>query len=158
MKRLFYIVVIALMGALVMSSCTKKYETEPLKTVNVSGEVKAWLDLNGTEMQDVPTGKTKLIFRTNAANLCQDIDASYTYNTLQYEVDVTDGKYSIDLPAVNFRSVTYTITAVEFIYEQKQVAPAGATIKKVYTQDPMYATSVAVQEGEVHYRVDVAFN
>ncbi len=157
MKKLFTIFAIALISVFVMSSCTKKYETEPLKTVNVSGEVFAWLDLTGSEIQHAPNG-TKIIFRTNASNLCQDVDASYTYNELQYETTVTDGKYSIDLPAVNFQSVTYTITAVEFVAEQKQVTPAGAVIKKVYAQNPLYATSVAVQEGETHYRIDIAYN
>ena len=141
-------------------SCTdsslvgKKYETEPLKTVNVSGEVHAWLDLTGTEIQNAPNG-TKLIFRTDASNLCQTIDPAYTYNTLQYEAIVTDGKYSIDLPAVNFQSVTYDIVPVEFVAEQKQVTPAGAVIKKPYSAAPL---TVGVQEGEVHYRIDVTYN
>lgn len=154
MKKIFSIIAIALIGAFVLSSCEKKYETEPLKTVNVSGEVKAWLDLTGTEIQNAPNG-TKLIFRTDASNLCQTTDPAYAYNTLQYEVTVSDGKYSIDLPAVNFQSVTYDIVPVEFVAEQKQVTPAGAVIKKVYKALP---SSVDVQEGEVHYRVDVAYN
>ena len=157
MKKLFSIIVIALIGAFVMSSCEKEYETEPLKTVNVSGEVHAWLDLTGSEIQNAPNG-TKIIFRTNAANLCKTVDGSYAYNTLQYEATVSDGKYSIDLPAVNFQSVTYNITPVEFVAEQKQTTPAGAVIKKVYVVNPLTsAPSIDVQEGEVHYRVDVEY-
>jgi len=155
MKRIFSIIAIALIGALALSSCNKnEYETEPLKTVNVSGEVYAWLDLTGSEIQKAPNG-TKIIFRTDASNLCKVVDPSYAYNTLQYEAVVTEGKYSIDLPAVNFKSVTYDIVPVEFVAEQKQVTPAGAVIKKPYSAAPL---TVGVQEGEVHYRIDVTYN
>ena len=157
MKKIFSIIAIALIGAFVLSSCNKEFETVPLKTVNVSGEVYAWLDLTGSEIQKAPNG-TKIIFRTLASNLCQTVDGSYTYNTLQYEATVTDGKYSIDLPAVNFQSVTYDIVPVEFVAEQKQITPAGAVIKKVYVVNPATsAPSIDVQEGEVHYRVDVEY-
>ena len=60
MKKIFSIIAIALIGAFVLSSCNKEYETEPLKTVNVSGEVYAWLDLTGSEIQKAPNG-TKII-------------------------------------------------------------------------------------------------
>jgi len=158
MKKILSIIAIALIGAFVLASCEKEYETEPLKTVNVSGEVHAWLDLTGTEIQNAPNG-TKIIFRTDASNLCHPEDvqnnSGYIYNTVQYETTVSDGKYSIDLPAVNFKSVTYDIVPVEFVADQKQVTPAGAVIKKAYSANPK---TVPVQEGEIHYRVDINYN
>ena len=161
MKRIFSIIAIALIGAFVMSSCNKNdYETEPLKTVNVSGKVEARLDLTAVDeygnpvFQNAPTG-TRIIFQTDSKNLCQKTDDSYTYSYIQYETTVdSNGNYSIDLPAVNFKAVTYTIIPVEFKANQRQNA-AGAVIEYTYTAADQ---TVSVREGEIKYGVDITYN
>lgn len=161
MKKLFSIIVIALMGAFILSSCNKNdYETEPLKTVNVSGKVEARLDLTAVDeygypvYQNAPSG-TRIIFKTDASNLCKTVDGNYEYSTLQYETTVdNNGNYSIDLPAVNFKPVTYTIIPVEFKANQRQNA-AGAVIEYNYSASD---NSVTVREGEVKYGIDIMYN
>jgi len=151
MKRIFSIIAIALIGAFVLSSCNKEYETEPLKTITVSGTVKANLDLTAANPGDAPNG-TKIIFRIDAADLCQTTDPSYAYNTLQYEVEVSGGKYSVELPAVNFNAVNVDIVPVNFKANQIQDA-TGATKEKVFSS-PAY--SITIQEGEVYFE-DIVF-
>lgn len=194
MRKILSIIAIALMGAFVLSSCEKKYETEPLKTVNVSGEVTAWLDLTASEIQKAPSG-TKLLFVINSEALTHNVgtytdgyndgyddgyddgygngynngyndgynsasswksttNSDYVYSTLQYEAVVdSNGKYSIDLPAVNFKSVTYDIIPVEFVHNQKK--NATETVERRYYASP---TSVSVREGEVKYGIDIMYN
>lgn len=160
MRKVLSIIAIALMGAFVLSSCEKKYETEPLKTVNVSGKVEARLDLTAVDeygrpvYQNAPSG-TRIIFQTDAENLCQNVDTTYTYSYIQYETTVdNNGKYTIDLPAVNFKSVKYTIIPVEFKANQRQNA-AGAVIEYNYSATDYYVT---VREGEVKYGIDIMYN
>lgn len=152
MKRIFSIIAIALIGAFVLSSCNKnEYETEPLKTITVSGTVKANLDLTAANPGDAPNG-TKIIFRIDASDLCQTYDPSYTYETLQYEAEVSGGKYSIELPAVKFNAASVDIVPVDFKANQIQDA-SGATKEKVFTS-PAY--TISIQEGEVYFE-DIVF-
>ncbi|MBQ1607172.1 MAG: hypothetical protein II088_10215, partial [Bacteroidales bacterium] len=94
MKKIFSIIAIALIGAFVLSSCNKEYETEPLKTITISGTVKANLDLTAANPGDAPNG-TKIIFRIDAEDLCHPTttDPAYSYSTLQYEAAISGGKY-----------------------------------------------------------------
>ncbi len=151
MKKLFSIIVIALMGAFVMSSCEKEYETEPLKNITISGTVKANLDLTAANPGDAPNG-TKLIFRIDAEDLCQVPDTTYAYNTLQYEVEVSGGKYSVELPSVNFKAVSVDIVPVDFKANQIQDA-TGAVKEKVFSCSPR---TIAIREGEVYFE-DITF-
>ena len=148
MKKIFSIIAIALLGAFVLSSCEKEYETEPLKTVTISGSVKAWFDLSQDVLKNgftnVPQG-TRLIFRINSEDLCQTTEGGYEYETLQYETTVdNNGKYSIELPCVNFAQVQVEITPVDFKSNQKS---------KEVTTDPSTGNPVTlIKEEEVVFK------
>ena len=131
MKRIFSIIAIALIGAFVLSSCNKNdYETEPLKTVTISGTVKARNDLtieapnqkNG--FTNVPQG-TKILFKIKADDLCHsgttnNVYPGYDYSTLQYEATVdNNGNYSIELPCVNFKTTAVDIIPVNYKNKQR---------------------------------------
>ncbi|MBQ5458236.1 MAG: hypothetical protein IIT61_05905, partial [Bacteroidales bacterium] len=153
MKKIFSIIAIALIGAFVLSSCNKEYETEPLKTITISGTVKANLDLIAANPGDAPNG-TKIIFRIDAEDLCHPTttDPAYSYSTLQYEAAISGGKYSVELPAVNFKAVSVDIVPVDFKANQIQDA-TGAVKEKVFSA-PSY--SITIQEGEVYFE-DITF-
>ena len=152
MKKIFSIIAIALIGAFVLSSCNKNdYETEPLKTITISGTVKANLDLTAANPGDAPNG-TKIIFRIDAADLCQTPEAGYDYSTLQYEVEVSGGKYSVELPAVNFKAVNVDIVPVDFKANQIQDA-TGAVKEKVFSSS---AYTITIREGETYFE-DITF-
>lgn len=148
MKKIFSIIAIALIGVFVMSSCEKEYETEPLKTVKISGSVKAWFDLSQDVLENgftnVPQG-TRIIFRIKSEDLCQTTESGYEYKTLQYETTVdNNGKYSIELPCVNFDQVKVEITPVDFKSNQKS---------KEYTVDPNTGNTVTlIKDEEIVFR------
>lgn len=166
MRKILSIIAIALMGAFVLSSCEKKYETEPLKTVTISGSVKAWFDLSQNNLNDgftnVPQG-TRLIFRIEAEDLCHDgtIDNSYAYNTLQYETTVdNNGNYSMELPCVNFKTTAVRITPVDFKSKQKTKETnwdpnTMSNVTTIIEAENIFngnVITVNIREGEVFYK------
>jgi len=148
MKKLLSIIAIALIGAFVLSSCNNEYETEPLKTVNVSGEVKADLSMTSAPMS---VASAKLIFRIDSKELCaKPAGDGYTHTNLQYEVDVFNGRYSVDLPAIK-DDVSVTIIPVAF--KANQVQPDNSQKEKVFESNNIPLT---IYEGGVFYQ-DVTY-
>ncbi len=138
----------ALMGILfVFAGCKDEDDQlEPLKKVTVSGAVQAELDLSNAGLEPVPNG-TKILFRINSMDLVQTPIAGYTYEILQYSTTVTDGEYTIDLPAVKFNSATVSIIPVDFQAEQLQADDSKKD--KTYVG---IATTLNISEGQRYFK------
>ncbi|MDD4148749.1 MAG: hypothetical protein PHE33_01850 [Bacteroidales bacterium] len=121
MKNIISVLLIATLGVLLTFTGCKEdeYVPEPLPMVTVSGTVKADMNLATAGYEFVPNG-TKVVFRINSQSLVQNPIAGYTYEVLQYETTVTDGKYSIQLPTSVHAGVPVTITPVDFQANQTQ--------------------------------------
>jgi hypothetical protein len=153
MKNIISVVLIASLGMLLMFTGCKEeeYVPEPLKMVTVSGTVEADMDLGDAGLESVPNG-TKIIFRIDSQDLVASPIAGYTYQTLQYETTVTDGKYTIDLPTVKFQGVAVDIIPVDFKANQTQVDDS-------FKEKTFFGTANATvtQEGE-RFFVDLTYN
>ena len=147
MKNIISVMLIAALGALlVFSGCKEEeYVPEPLAKVTVSGTVEAQMDMDDVELEAVPNGQ-KIIFRIDSRDLVMNPIAGYAYQTLQYEATVTDGKYSIELPCVNFQAVNVDIIPVDFKANQEQVD--NSFKEKTYEGN---FSGVAIQEGERYF-------
>ncbi|MDD2635278.1 MAG: hypothetical protein PHW82_07240 [Bacteroidales bacterium] len=144
MKNIISILLVATLGVLLTFTGCKEEETvtEPLPMVTVSGTVKADMNLATAGLEAVPNG-TKIVFRINSQDLVQTPIAGYTYEVLQYEAIVTDGKYTIQLPTTVHTAVPVVITPVDFQANQTQ---ADNSFKEVtYTGFP---SVVNTQKGE----------
>lgn len=153
MKNIISIMLIASLGMLLMFTGCKEdeYVPEPLKTVTVTGTVKANIDDGEVGNENVPDG-TKIIFRINSQDLVQNPIAGYTYQVLQYEATVTGGYYTIDLPTVKFQAVPVTVVPVDFKANQMQ---ADDSFKEKTFLGIGSATTT--QEGEITY-LDLTYN
>lgn len=149
MKKIFSIIAIALIGVFVLASCEKEYETEPLKTVNVSGKVTANTNLTSNP-QYLDVASAKIIFRIDSKELCEKEAEGYEYINLQYEATVINGRYSIDLPAIK-DDVTVTVLPVPFKAMQIQT---GKTEEKVFESGK---TTIDIYEGGVFYK-DIVYD
>jgi hypothetical protein len=152
MKNVFSIMLIAVLGLTVVFTGCKDEEPviEPLPTALVQGTVKAQLDLNNANPENVPNG-TRVIFRIDSRDLVQNPVVGYTYQVLQYETTVTDGTYSITLPSVVFAGVGVDITPIDFQYDQIQ--GDNSKIEKTYLGG---AVTIATQADERYY-VNLAY-
>lgn len=153
MKNIFSIMLIAVLGLTVaFTSCNdEEHETEPLPTAVIQGTVKAQLDLNNTNPENVPNG-TKVIFRIDSRDLVQSPIAGHEYKVLQYEVTVQDGAYSITVPSAVFAAVNVDIVPVDFQYDQVQAD--NSKIERTYLGG---VTAVATQADEVYF-VNLTYN
>lgn len=122
MKNIFSIMLIVVLGLTVVFTGCKEEDPviEPLPTVIIKGTVKAQLDLNNVNPENVPNG-TRIIFRIDARDLVQNPVPGYNYQILQYETTVVDGSYTITLPSAVFGGVTVDITPVDFQFMQVQL-------------------------------------
>jgi len=153
MKNIFSIMLIATFGMLLVFTGCKddEYVPEPLKTVTVTGTVKADMDLGEAGNENVPDG-TKIVFRINSQDLVQNPIAGYTYEVLQYETTVTGGVYSIDLPTVKFQAVVVDVVPVDFKANQMQADDSFK--EKTFWGNAVPTTT---QEGEITYH-DLTYN
>lgn len=144
---------IAVLGLTVVFTGCKEEEvvTEPLPTALIKGTVKAQLDLNNANMENVPNG-TKVIFRINSRDLVQTPINGHEYKVLQYEVTVNNGEYSISLPSAVFAAVNVDIIPVDFQYDQVQAD--NSKVEKTYLGG---ITAVATQADEVYF-VNLTYN
>lgn len=135
MKKVYFIFTIALMIAVVFQSCKKDEQPTPAtidltKSATIKGKVKAELDNSNSTSESAPSG-TKIIFQVSAQDF--PLDPSGNYDDLLYTATVdANGDYTISVP-VNNKGVNYTIRPVDFEYNQVQAAPAGSTIRKIYS-------------------------
>lgn len=153
MKNIISIMLVATLGVLlVFTGCKEdEYVPEPLPMVTVSGTVQAEMNLSTAGLESVPNG-TKVIFRINSQSLVQTAIAGYTYEVLQYEATVTDGKYTIQLPTAVHAGVPVTIIPVDFQANQTQAD--NSFKEKTYVG---VANGVNTQKGE-RFFVNLTFN
>ncbi len=147
MKNVFSIMLIAVLGLTVVFTGCKDEEPviEPLPTALVQGTVKAQLDLNNDNPENVPNG-TKILFRIDSRDLVQNPIAGYNYQVLQYETTVSEGNYSITIPSAIFAGVGVDIIPIDFKYNQKQLD--DSTREKTYLGG---VTTIATQADERYY-------
>lgn len=147
MKKILSIIAIALIGAFVLASCNKnEYETEPLKFVNVSGKVTANTNLT-SDPQYLDVATAKIIFRIDTKELCEKTVDGYEYTNLQYEAPVTNGKYTIDLPAIK-DDVKVTVLPVPFRAMQIQTGKSEEKLFKATNEND----EITIYEGGVFYK------
>ncbi len=153
MKKVFFILTIALYALLAFTSCKKDDPVEPQTPPNATlkGIVYADLDLSEAGMEFAPAG-TKLFFRINASELMLT-PGSADYETLLYTTTVgANGEYSISLPSANHQSVNVDIEADDFRTAQKQADDSMQD--KVFTLAPTSTKTLADQE----HILDLSFN
>ncbi len=142
MRKIITFVFIGFLGLALFSSCEEDDQSSPAtldttKTATITGIVEAQLDLMNdtteTTLEAAPNG-TKLIFTVDADDYVLNPDEGINYNTLIYEVEVTNGAYTIEVPAVE-KGVDITITPVDFAYNQKQIDFDAELDDFVYTDE-----------------------
>ncbi len=154
MKKVFFILTIALYSLISFTGCDKTESVDPGTPPNatIKGIVYANLDLSEAGPEYAPVG-TKLFFRINAKDLMLSPDANAKYETLMYSTTVgANGMYSISLPSANHAKVEVTIEANDFRYEQKQADDSKED--KVFVMSEVKVNTLANQE---HIQ-DLSFN
>ncbi len=162
MKKLFPVLLVMFFGAAVLfTACTEEpAATEPLPTAWVKGTVEYNADLTNSPviMSKVPNG-TKIFFRIDAADLVLNPLPNYSYQTIQKEAIVNDGRYAIELECATHQAVVVTIVPDEFVQPRKMSASYTDTEYYYKPVTPGWGTpiTVAIQNGETH-NLDITYN
>ncbi len=142
-------------SAVAFTSCKKEDPATPADpgTCTVMGTVQAAQDLSNDtsatgaysyNLNPEDVSGVKMTFVIDSEDLDHNPDPSYDYQDLTYSVDVTNGTYSIDLPAIS-TPLTVDVYFDDYNYSQVQyVATNPDTIPQVTTSYEFFLNPMSI--------------
>lgn len=126
-RKIFSVLAIA---AIAFVSCKKEEGATPAEpgTCTIQGTVEAALDLSNDttasgafsfNLNPEPVTTGRMHFVINSMDLDHNPDPSYDYQDLTYHADISNGAYSIDVPAIS-TPLMVDVYFDDFNYAQRQ--------------------------------------
>lgn len=142
-RKIFSVLAIA---GVAFVSCKKEDPATPADpgTCTIMGTVEAPLDLSNDttaagaysyNLNPEAVNNVKMTFIVNSEDLDHNPDPSYDYQDLTFSTTVTNGAYSIDVPAIS-TPLTVDVYFDDFNYAQKQYPDPTVTTSYTFFVNP----------------------